>query len=242
MYDGRSMTPANRITGIESLNRMPSRGVLIVTPTYNESGNVAAFMDAVAKVGCDLLIVDDASPDGTSDIVRSKAAAAPMPVFLMSRRGKLGLGTAYVDAYAWVLSTRPDYKVIVQMDVDFSHDPAMVPRLAEAAERCGVAIGSRYVTGGSAPDWPLRRRFLSRGANVYAKTLIHLRFGSFDIQDATAGFVAWRRDALEKVFGSPVMSNGYAFQIETKLRATFEGYVPQELPSSSATASMGCRR
>lgn len=224
------ITKENRVIGVEALNERPPRGILVVTPTYNERENIAAFIDAIGRTGADLLIVDDGSPDGTADLVRAKAAEATMRLRLMRRAGKLGLGTAYVDAYRWILKSPPEYRVVVQMDADFSHDPAMVSALAEQAEKTGVAVGSRYVPGGRCPDWPLRRRLLSSFANLYARAVLKLRFGRFGIHDATAGFVAWRTDVLKKVFSKEIKSNGYAFQIETKLLAVLEGFRPVELP------------
>jgi len=229
----------DRILSIETLNQAPMHGLLTVAPTYDEKENVAEFMARVAAEGSDLLIVDDASPDGTAEIVRQTAAALKVRVSLMCRRGKLGLGTAYVDAYRWVLAHQPAYDVIVQMDVDFSHEPSMIPKLAAAARSSGVAVGSRYVLGGSMPDWPFHRRLLSWGANLYARTILNLRFGGYQLYDGTAGFVAWRRDALARVFSAPIMSRGYAFQIETKFRATRQGYRPVELPITFRDRRLG---
>jgi dolichol-phosphate mannosyltransferase len=221
---------SGRVLAVEELNHAPTHGLLTVVPTYDEKDNVAECMARIAAVGSDLLIVDDASPDGTAEIVRRTAASLPVRSYLMRRRGKLGLGSAYVDAYGWALALRSVYPIVIQMDVDFSHDPAMIPALAKAARISGIAVGSRYVPGGSMPDWPLFRRLLSHGANLYASTILNLRFGNYRLRDGTAGFVAWRHDALEVVFSKPIMSNGYAFQIESKFRATRLGYHPAELP------------
>jgi dolichol-phosphate mannosyltransferase len=224
------MTSENRVISVEKLNGSPRHGILIVTPTYNEKGNLAAFMSGAGRSGADLLIVDDASPDGTAGTARELAAGYPGEAWLMRRRGKLGLGTAYADAFAWVLRERPDVTVVVQMDADASHDPAAIADLVAAARASGVGIGSRYVAGGSTPDWPLVRRLLSHYANVYARLVLGLRYHGFALRDATAGYVAWRMDAFRKVFSRPIMSNGYAFQVETKLKALLAGYVPKETP------------
>lgn len=228
-----------RVLGVEVLNEAPARDVLVVVPTYNERENIADFIEAVAAEGCDLLFVDDASPDGTADVIRAKAVTTRTRVTLMRRRGKLGLGTAYMDAYRWILSAPPDGRVVVQMDADFSHEPSRIVRLAEAAAASGVAVGSRYVQGGKMPGWPLRRRLLSHGANLYAETILRARHGGYALHDSTAGFVAWRRDALQAVFAEPVMSNGYAFQIETKFRASRCGFRPVELPITFPDRSRG---
>lgn len=153
-----------------------------------------------------------------------------MRVLLMSRRGKFGFGTAFTDAFGWVLAQENEYRVILSMDADFSYDPIKVPELVAAAREPGFAVGSRYVSGGSCPDWPLRRRVLSRGANLYASTIIGLRDRAFRINDATAGFVAWRRDVLERVLAADPKSQGYAFLIETKLAAVRADFIPNEIP------------
>lgn len=229
-----------RVLDVEALNGRPSKGTIVVTPTYDEKGNIAAFIGAVAAQGVsDLLIVDDASPDGTADIAREAAKSADMRIWLMRRSGKLGLGTAYADAYAWILHERPDARIVVQMDADFSHDPSRIPALIEASEAKGLAVGSRYVPGGRMPGWPLRRKLLSRAANLYAKTILHARFGTRSPHDGTAGFVAWRRDVLEGVFRRPIQSNGYAFQIETKFRASRLGFEAVELPITFPDRSHG---
>lgn len=233
---------AERILSVEALNdRAPSR-TLIVTPTFNERENVPALFEAVGKIGADLMIVDDASPDGTAEAAKAASAAAPMKAWLVRRRKKAGLGTAYVDGFGWALAHEPGYGTLVEMDADFSHDPALVPRLVEKASRSGVAIGSRYVAGGSTPDWPLRRVLLSRYANLYARAVLRLRFRSFDVRDATAGFVAWRRDVLERVLRRLPETNGYAFQIETKLYALREGFVPTEIPITFRDRTLGASK
>ncbi len=229
----------NRIIGVVALNDRPSRQTLVVTPTYNERDNIAAFIEAVGCADADLMIVDDNSPDGTADLVMTEGKNAAMRVWLMRRKNKAGLGTAYLDAYRWLIETGHPYEVIVQMDADFSHEPSFIPILAAAGKKSGVAIGSRYVPGGAHPEWPLRRQLLSFCANLYARAALALRFGKFGVRDSTAGFVAWRSDALKKVFSEEIKSNGYAFQIETKFRATRLGYRPVELPITFRDRSRG---
>jgi len=219
-----------RILDVTPLNGRAHQTAAVVIPTYKEREHVAPLLEALAAMRVDVLFVDDGSPDGTAEAIREKARDMPMQVWLMRRPGKLGLGTAYVDGFGWLLAHAPGYRVLIEMDADFSHDPARLPDLIAAAERSGLAIGSRYVTGGSTPDWPMRRRLLSRGANVYAAAVLGLRFKDFRVRDATAGFVAWRLDALQAVLRCEPASNGYAFQIETKFHATLAGYRPEELP------------
>lgn len=222
---------SERIISIEPLNSRPVGTTLIVTPTFNERDNIVTFVKEISeRSSADLLIVDDGSPDGTAVAARAAAIAAPMRVWLMSRPGKLGLGTAYTDAFSWVLEHENAYRVILSMDADFSHDPAKVPELVAAALESGFAIGSRYASGGSCPDWPLQRRLLSRWANLYARNIISIRDRAFRINDATSGFVAWRRDVLERVIASDPKCNGYAFLIETKLASVLAGFSPTEIP------------
>jgi dolichol-phosphate mannosyltransferase len=219
-----------RVLSIESLNDCPAGAAVAVIPTYNESDNINELIEAIGRTQTDIFFVDDASPDGTADRIREVAKAATTRVWLMKRSGKLGLGTAYVDAFSWLLENAPSYDVLLEMDADFSHEPAKVPELVSASRAVGVAVGSRYVPGGDCPDWPWRRRWLSHYANVYARVVLGLRFPKFIVHDATAGFVAWRRDVLKKVLARRPESNGYAFQIETKLFAVHDGCAPAEVP------------
>lgn len=222
---------SSRVISVEALNERPAKSSLVVTPTFNERENIAEFIRQTGEHGAaDLMIVDDGSPDGTADEARRAASSAPMRVILMRRPGKLGLGTAYTDAFRWVLENEPGYQVVISMDADFSHDPSKVRELTGAASQSGFAIGSRYAKGGSCPDWPLRRRILSRWANLYARTIIGLRHPGFRVNDATAGFVAWSREALSRVLAFEPKSNGYAFLIETKLAAFLAGFRPTEIP------------
>ncbi|MFA5854017.1 MAG: polyprenol monophosphomannose synthase [Patescibacteria group bacterium] len=219
-----------RVLSIESLNDCPAGAAVAVIPTYNESDNINELIEAIGRTQTDIFFVDDASPDGTAERIREAARKATTRVWLMKRSGKLGLGTAYVDAFGWLLENAPHYDVLLEMDADFSHEPAKVPELVRASRAAGVSVGSRYVPGGDCPDWPWRRRWLSHYANVYARVVLGLRFSKFSVHDATAGFVAWRRDVLEKVLARRPGSNGYAFQIETKLFAALGGHVPVEVP------------
>ncbi|HWM87988.1 MAG TPA: polyprenol monophosphomannose synthase, partial [Kofleriaceae bacterium] len=191
----------------------PLRRALIVVPTYNERDNVervaAEFLAPVA--GAELLFVDDASPDGTGAILDQIAARDPR-VHVLHRAGKLGLGTAYLDGFRWALAR--GYRLVIEMDADFSHDPRYLPRLVELAEEgADLVVGSRYIEGGGTINWGVGRQLISRAGGRYARTVL-----GFDIMDPTSGFVCYRRETLERLDLAAVRSNGYGFQIEMKYR------------------------
>jgi dolichol-phosphate mannosyltransferase len=173
--------------------------------------------------GWSLLIVDDNSPDGTGRMADELAAAEPR-VSVLHRRQKEGLGPAYIAGFKEAL-TRPGHEFIAQMDADFSHDPADLPRLLAAVGDADVAIGSRYVAGGSTQGWDLRRRLLSRGGNAYVRLVLRS-----PVHDMTAGFRVWRRGALEAVKLDAVKTRGYGFQIEMAVRALAAGCKVVEAP------------
>jgi dolichol-phosphate mannosyltransferase len=186
---------------------------VVVVPTYQEADNVERFVRAVraAVPAADLVVIDDASPDGTGELAE-KVAADLGRVEVIHRSGKAGLGAAYRHGFRWAIDQ--GYDVIVQMDCDFSHDPAVISSLLDAvADGVDCAIGSRYVPGGSTPGWPLHRRLLSRYGNRY--TAFVLRLG---IRDATGGFRAYRASTLERIEVDATRANGYAFQSEVALR------------------------
>lgn len=198
---------------------------LIVVPTYNERDNVRLVAEQflAALPGTELLFVDDNSPDGTGAILDELAAAEPR-LHVMHRAGKLGLGTAYVEGFGWGLARGYDY--LFEMDADGSHDPKYLPSmLALAEDGADVVIGSRYVPGGGTENWSLGRKVISRGGGLYARTVLGI-----DVRDVTAGFVCWRRAALEALDLSSVSSNGYSFQIEMKYRAHQKGLRLVETP------------
>ncbi|HET7503570.1 MAG TPA: polyprenol monophosphomannose synthase [Kofleriaceae bacterium] len=187
---------------------------LIVVPTYNEHDNVRAIADRLlaALPGTELLFVDDNSPDGTGPLLDEMAAAEPR-IHVMHRAGKLGLGTAYVEGFGWGLARGHDY--LFEMDADGSHDPKYLPQmLALAEDGADVVVGSRYIPGGRTENWGAGRKLISRGGSFYARTILGV-----DVRDITAGFVCWRRAALEAINLSTITSNGYSFQIEMKYRA-----------------------
>jgi dolichol-phosphate mannosyltransferase len=198
--------------------------VTVVIPTYNEVANLPLIAEAVTDLGYRLLIVDDGSPDGTGDLADRIAEASAL-VSVLHRPSKQGLGPAYAQAFGQLIeSGRAD--CIVQMDADFSHDPIAIPSLVEAVDSgADLAIGSRYVPGGSMPDWPLARRLISRGGNVYAGLLLGL-----GVKDATAGFRCWRTSSLQRLAFATAEASGYGFQVEMAWMAQRAGMTIVEVP------------
>jgi dolichol-phosphate mannosyltransferase len=198
---------------------------LIILPTYNEIGTVGTMLEAVraASPDAELLVVDDASPDGTGDVARA-AAAELRQISVLSRATKDGLGRAYLAGFQWGLDR--GFDVLVEMDCDFSHDPASLPQLVQAlnAEH-DLAIGSRYVPGGSTPDWPASRRILSRAGNAWANYCL-----SLGVKDATGGFRAYRADLLRRMPLHGIQARGYGFQIEMTYKALRCGASVVEVP------------
>ena len=193
---------------------------LVIIPTYNEKENVAAMIDKVLSLEGDfnLLFVDDGSPDGTADIIRSKQQSAPERINLICRSGKLGLGTAYIAGFKWALEQQ--YDLIFEMDCDFSHNPDDLLRLTRRLETdADVAIGSRYVRGVNVVNWPLGRLLMSYFASKYVKIVT-----SMPVCDATAGFVGYRADVLRTLDLDSVQMIGYGFQIEMKYSAWKLGF------------------
>jgi dolichol-phosphate mannosyltransferase len=198
---------------------------LIIVPTYNEAENVRGIAERLLEAlpVADVLFVDDNSPDGTGEIIDQMVAANPR-CHVMHRAGKLGLGTAYVEGFAWGLAR--DYKFLFEMDADGSHDPKYLPQmLALAEDGADVVVGSRNIPGGGTVNWGMGRNLLSKGGSFYARTILGI-----DVRDVTAGFICWRRDVLEALDLPTVDSNGYSFQIEMKYRAIKRGYKIVETP------------
>ncbi len=199
---------------------------LVIIPTYNESGNIGPLLATVFAVQPDLhvLIVDDNSPDGTGQSVAQLAASAyPGRLFLLTRPGKLGLGSAYVAGFKWALAR--GYQYIVQMDADFSHNPKYLPALFAAAVNHHLVLGSRYTAGGGVANWSLLRRMISRGGSLYSRLILGL-----PIRDLTGGFKCFRREALESIDLDAVKSNGYSFQVEMTYRTWLHGFSVHEMP------------
>ncbi len=197
---------------------------LIVVPTYNERDNVREAAERLlgALPGAEVLVVDDNSPDGTGALLDELAAAEPR-IHVMHRAGKLGLGTAYVEGFRWALDAGFDY--VFEMDADFSHDPADLPRLLEAARRGDASIGSRWVTGGGTQNWSLLRTLISRGGSLYARTILGL-----PIRDLTGGFKCFHRRVLEALDLDAIRAGGYGFQIELTYRAIEAVFTVVEVP------------
>lgn len=222
MSDGsaKSMTPPNPAAA-------PVRGerALVVIPTYNESANLPQLIPLVLAEGpqVEMLIVDDNSPDGTGRIAEEFAARDPR-VHVLHREAKLGLGTAYLAGFRWALDR--DYRFILEMDADFSHDPRHIPEFIAAAQDADLVLGSRYLGGRvTVVNWPIARLFLSYAANIYARIVTGLR-----VSDATGGFKCFRREVLEGINLDAVTSNGYGFQIEMTFRAWKKGFRIKEIP------------
>jgi dolichol-phosphate mannosyltransferase len=200
---------------------------LVIIPTYNEKENIAKIIRAVLdlEVLTDLLVIDDNSPDGTAGIVRQLQGEFNNRLHLLERKGKLGLGTAYIMGFKWALEK--GYTYICEMDADFSHDPKDLPRLFDACENNGadVAIGSRYVSGVNVVNWPMGRVLISYFASVYVRMITRMK-----VRDATAGFVCYRNAVLETIRLDRIRFKGYAFQIEMKFTAWKYKFNVVEIP------------
>ena len=196
---------------------------LVVVPTYNEKDNLEPIVDAIHNyLDCDILIVDDGSPDGTGEIADRLVAADPR-IHVLHRQGKQGLGTAYLQGFAF--AGERGYERVCEMDADFSHAPWDLPRLVRASKDAELVIGSRYVKGGCTVGWDFKRRLLSRGANLYARFWLHTGIG-----DNTAGFRCFHTSALEQLDLAAVAAQGYAFQIEMAFRMVRSGFKVREIP------------
>ncbi len=210
---------------------------IVIIPTYNEKENIEAIVHAVVELekGFDVLIVDDGSPDGTASIVkRMMAEELSERLFLIEREGKLGLGTAYIRGFQWAIAEGYDY--IFEMDADFSHNPADLPRLYAACHDEGfdVSVGSRYVTGVNVVNWPIGRVLMSYYASKYVRTMLNI-----GLHDTTAGFVCYKRKVLETIDLDNIRFKGYAFQIEMKYSALCLGFKVKEVPVIFVNRELG---
>lgn len=200
---------------------------LVVIPTFNEKENIERIIRKVFSLEkeFDILIVEDNSPDGTAAIVKRLITQFPNRLFIEERKGKLGLGTAYIHGFKWALSR--EYKYIFEMDADFSHNPEDLVRLHQACDEYGadVAIGSRYIKGVNVVNWPMGRVLMSYFASAYVRTITGMH-----IMDTTAGFKCYRRGLLEAIDFDKIKFTGYAFQIEMKYTAWKLGYKIIEVP------------
>lgn len=199
---------------------------LVIIPTYNEKENIEKMIRKVFSLPRDfhLLIVDDGSPDGTADIVKRLQQEFPGKLHMEERKGKLGLGTAYIHGFKWALAK--GYEYIFEMDCDFSHNPDDLVRLLEACENgADVAVGSRYCKGGGVHNWPMGRILMSYFASVYVRFVLWI-----DVKDTTAGFKCYKRRVLESISLDKIRFMGYAFQIEMKYNAIKKGFKIVEVP------------
>jgi dolichol-phosphate mannosyltransferase len=210
------------------------RKALVVVPTYNERDNIPRLVPLILQQDPRLhvLVIDDASPDGTGQAAATLAAADPR-VHVLHRPGKLGLGTAYIAGFHWALER--DYDAVFEMDADFSHDPGHIPQFLDALREFDLVLGSRYLHGRvTVVNWPLPRLLLSYAANLYARVVTGL-----PVTDATGGFKCFRRPVLEAIDLDRVGSEGYAFQIEMSLRAWRKGFALGEIPIVFADRDVG---
>ncbi len=199
---------------------------LVIIPTYNEIENIEKMIHTVFSLPreFELLIVDDGSPDGTAAKVKELQKTYTAKLHIEERKGKLGLGTAYIHGFKWALARNYDY--IFEMDCDFSHNPADLPRLLEACEKgADVAVGSRYVKGGNVSNWDMKRILLSYFASLYVRMILWI-----PVKDTTAGFKCYKRRVLESIELDKIKFMGYAFQIEMKYRAVKKGFKIVEVP------------
>lgn len=212
---------------------MPEK--LVVIPTYNEKDNIEAILRYVFDMNRNyhILVVDDSSPDGTGDIVR-RLQREFAGLFLEERKGKLGLGTAYIHGFKWGLAR--NYQFIFEMDADFSHNPDDLERLYHACKHEGgdLAVGSRYVKGGNVENWPWDRNMLSKGGALYTRLITWM-----PVKDPTAGFMCYKRDVLENINLDGISFVGYAFQIEMKFAAWKLGYEIREVPITFIDRKLG---
>ena len=200
---------------------------LVIIPTYNEKENIENIIRAVFNLPMDfhVLVIDDGSPDGTADIVKRLQTEFTEQLHLLQRKGKLGLGTAYIAGFKWAIEHKYDY--IFEMDADFSHNPDDLLKLYDACANQGadVAIGSRYVSGVNVVNWPMGRVLMSYFASKYVRFVLGMK-----IHDTTAGFKCYRREVLETIELDKIRFKGYAFQIEMKFTAYKCGFKLQEVP------------
>ena len=208
--------------------------VVVCLPTYNERANIEPMLTALGEVlppGGHILVIDDASPDGTGDAA-DRLAAELGYVTVLHRPRKEGLGPAYLAGFRRALADEADR--ILEMDCDFSHDPRDVPRLIQATEHADLALGSRYVEGGSVRNWGRGRRLVSASGSLYARLVLDV-----GVRDLTGGFKCYRREVLETIDLDSVASRGYAFQIETTYRALRAGFRVREIPISFVDRAVG---
>ncbi|MEJ7627880.1 MAG: polyprenol monophosphomannose synthase [Ferruginibacter sp.] len=208
---------------------------IVIIPTFNERENIEAIINTVIGLqqSYHILVIDDGSPDGTAQIVKSLFSKYPGQLFLEERRGKLGLGTAYIFGFKWALTR--GYRYIFEMDADFSHNPEDLDKLYKACVNgAGLAIGSRYIKGGAVENWPANRIALSKGASLYTRLITWM-----PVSDPTAGFVCYKRELLEALNFEEISFVGYAFQIEMKFATWKLGFKITEVPITFKDRKLG---
>lgn len=209
---------------------------LVIIPTYNEIENIGNIIDAVMGLTdqFDVLVIDDASPDGTQDAVRQKISQYPGRVHMETRTGKLGLGTAYIHGFKWALAK--GYEYVIEMDADFSHNPNDLPKLYHECKNnnADVAIGSRYISGVNVVNWPMGRVLMSYFASVYVRMITRM-----PLRDSTAGFVCYRSNVLRELNLDKIRFKGYAFQIEMKFKSWFKKFKIVEVPIIFVNRQLG---
>jgi len=208
---------------------------IVIIPTYNEKENITAIINAVIVLGnqYNILVVDDGSPDGTANIVKELMQLHTDKIFIQERKGKLGLGTAYIHGFKWALENQYDY--IFEMDADFSHNPLDLDKLLAACENgADVAIGSRYVKGGATENWPLDRLIYSKGGSLYTRMITGM-----PVKDPTAGFICYKNKVLAAMQLDHISFIGYAFQIEMKFASWRLGFKLKEVPITFIDRKIG---
>lgn len=206
---------------------------LIIIPTYNEIENLPFLLEGIFTFApeTDVLVVDDNSPDGTGNLVE-EMGQRDVRIHLLRRPGKLGLGTAYIAGFKYAI--QQGYDAAFEMDADFSHDPCHLPEFLYAIQRADLVIGSRYIVGGSTPNWSLIRRMISGGGNIFARLMLHI-----PVHDCTGGYRCYRREVLEAIDLDSVQSRGYAFQVEMTYRVLSQGFKVVEIPITFVDRRLG---
>ena len=212
---------------------------IVVIPTYNEKENISSILHAIFNLNENfhVLVIDDSSPDGTGQIVKELQNKFPGQLFIEERKGKLGLGTAYIHGFKWAINN--NYQFIFEMDADFSHNPADLSRLYNACKNEGadLAVGSRYVKGGGVVNWPTDRIALSKGASLYTRMITFM-----PVKDPTAGFMCYKKEVLDAINLDNIVFVGYAFQIEMKFAAWKLGFKFKEVPIIFRDRTLGASK
>lgn len=215
------------------MNTRPLGKILVIVPTYNELENVRIITSGIRTnvPGADILVADDNSPDGTGEVA-DELAATDQQIKVLHRTNKAGLGAAYLDAFSW--AKKNGYDVVVEMDADGSHRPVDLVKILEQLNNADVVLGSRWVAEGKVVNWPLQRKILSQGGNIYTRLMLGI-----PVKDATGGFRAYRMTALDQIDLSKVQSQGYCFQVDMAWRAVQAGLTVVEVPITFIEREIG---